>query len=304
LIRDQIGPLRGFEETNVTIQIRPLSFALGAEVRGLDITRPVSDADWAVVHDTFLSRGVLLFRGQRLTREQHIAFSRCFGDLDPHESLPRDRDAQYPQLLMVTNDPKPDGSPSNARYTGQLWHSDLSFTLAPALGSLLRAVEVPPVGGDTLFANMTLAYDVLSQRMKQMLDGLHGIHHAERKGADQAAQWEAENRRLNPPVAQPIVRVHPETGRKALYIGEKVKLIEGMTAAESQPIIDFLNQHVSRPQFTYRHMWQNDDLLVWDNRCMSHVALGDYDQSLRRHLERTTVLGTPSGHLAGLESSN
>jgi taurine dioxygenase len=289
------------EEPTVTIQLRPLSYALGAEVLGLDITRPVADDDWAAVHDAFLGHGVLLFRGQRLTREQHIAFSRRFGELDRHDSLPRDRDATHPQLLMVTNDPKPDGTPSNARYTGQLWHSDLSFTLAPALGSLLRAVEVPPVGGDTLFANMTLAYETLSQRMKQLLAELHGIHLAERKGADQAAQWDAENRRLNPPVAQPIVRVHPETGRRALYIGEKVKLIEGMTAAESQPIIDFLNRHATRPQFVYRHAWQRDDLLIWDNRCTSHVALGDYDPSLRRHLERTTVIGTPSGHLAALE---
>jgi len=288
------------EETTVTIQLRPLSYALGAEVRGIDITRPIADADWAEVHRAFLAHGVLLFRGQRLTREQHIAFSRRFGELDPHESLPSDRDATYPQLLMVTNDPKPDGTPSNSRYTGQLWHSELSFTLAPALGSLLRAVDVPPVGGDTMFANMYLAYDALSQRMKQTIADLHGIHHAERKGAAQAAQWAEENKRLNPPVAQPLVRVHPETGRKALYIGEKVKLIEGMTAEESQPIIDFLNRHVTRPQFLYRHTWQTDDLLIWDNRCTSHVALGDYDQRLRRHMERTTVLGTPSGHLADL----
>ena len=104
-------------------------------------------------------------------------------------------------------------------------------------------------------------------------------------------------------MAQPVVRVHPETGRKALYIGEKVKSFEGMTEEESRPIIDFLIKHASRPHFVYRHQWQPDDLLIWDNRCTSHLALGDYDPRNRRHLERTTVLGTPSGHVANLEAT-
>lgn len=285
----------------MTIELRPLSYALGAEVRGLDLREPCSDADWQAVHAAFLAHGVLLFRGRKITREQHIAFSRRFGTLDRHESLPLDRDATHPELLMVTNDPKPDGSPSNSRYTGQVWHSDMSFTLAPALGSLLRGLQVPPVGGDTLFTNMTLAYDTLSATMKALIENLHGIHHSERKNSGLSAEWEAENRRLNPPVAQPLVRVHPETGRKALYIGEKVKCIEGMTTEESQPLIDFLIRHATRPQFVYRHQWQTDDLLIWDNRSTAHLALGDYDPRERRHLERTTVLGTPSGHVANLE---
>jgi taurine dioxygenase len=204
---------------------------------------------------------------------------------------------------MVTNDAKPDGSPSNSRYTGQMWHSDMSFTLAPALGSLLRAVAIPPVGGDTLFTNMYLAYETLSEGMKRVIADLHGIHHSERKNSGLSTQWEAENRRLNPPVAQPVVRVHPETGRKALYIGEKVKCFEGMTPEESRPIIDFLLRHATRPQFVHRHQWQPDDLLVWDNRCTMHLALGDYDPRHRRHLERTTVLGTASGHVARMEGN-
>ncbi|MDB5953525.1 TauD/TfdA family dioxygenase [Ramlibacter sp.] len=286
----------------MTIELRPLSYALGAEVRGLDLTNRCSDADWRAVHSAFLKHGVLLFRGQKITREQHIAFSRRFGELDSHESLPLDRDRTHPELLMVTNDAKEDGSPSNSRYTGQMWHSDLSFTLAPALGSLLRAVAVPPVGGDTLFANMYLAYETLSQRMQGIVDDLHGIHVPERKNAGLSAHWEAENRRLNPPVAQPVVRVHPETDRKALYIGEKVKCFEGMTPEESRPLIEFLLRHATRPQFVFRHQWQADDLLLWDNRCTAHLALGDYDPRHRRHLERTTVLGAASGHVANLES--
>jgi taurine dioxygenase len=285
------------------IEFRPLSYALGAEVLGVDLREPCPPETWKAIHAAYLQHGVLLFRGQKISREQHIAFSRLFGELDRHDSLPMDRDATHPELLMVTNDAKPDGSPSNSKYTGQMWHSDMSFTLAPALGSLLRGVAVPPVGGDTLFSNMYLAYDALSAKMKALIADLHGVHHAERKNAGMSAQWEAENRRLNPPVAQPLVRVHPETGRKALYIGEKVKQIEGMTVEESQPLVDFLVRHATRPHFTYRHQWRNDDLLIWDNRCTSHLAMGDYDPQYRRHLERTTVLGTPSGHVAELEVS-
>jgi taurine dioxygenase len=280
------------------IELIPLSYALGAEVRGVDLAEPVPDEAQAALRRAFLAHGVLLFRGQRIDRPRHLAFSRIFGELDRHESLPLDRDAEFPELLMVTNDAKPDGQPSNSRYTGQLWHSDLSFTLAPALGSALRAVAVPPVGGDTMFTNMTLAYDTLSDGMKALIGDLHGVHHPERKKAEAAVAWDAENRRLNPPIAQPVVRVHPETGRKALYVGEKVKSFEGMTAEESAPIIDYLIRHATRPQFVYRHRWQPDDLLLWDNRSTMHLALGDYEPSQRRHLERTTIRGTPSGHVA------
>jgi taurine dioxygenase len=282
----------------MALALRPLSYTLGAEVLGIDLSRPMSESGFGEVYRAFLDHGILLIRGQRITREQHIEFSRRFGELDRHDALPRDRHPQYPELLMVTNLPQADGSPSNSRYTGQLWHSDMSFTLVPSLGSLLRGVEVPPVGGDTMFANMSAAYEALSDGMKKLIADLHGIHRPERKNAGMDPAWEQENRRLNPPVAQPVVRTHPETGRKALYIGEKVKSFEGMTEAESRPLIDWLIRHATRPQFLYRHQWQADDIVIWDNRCTMHVALGDYDPTLRRHMERTTVMGTPSGHVA------
>jgi taurine dioxygenase len=202
---------------------------------------------------------------------------------------------------MVTNEPKPDGQPSDTKYTGRQWHSDMSFTTAPSLGSLLRSIAVPEVGGDTLFANMTMAYDALSGGMKKLIADLHGIHlSGTRKIAnDNSGVTRAEEqKRLNPPVAQPVVRVHPETGRKALYIGEKVKRFDGMTEAESAPLIDFLVGHATRPEFVYRHQWKKHDLVVWDNRCTMHQALGDFDETQLRHLERTTVLGTPSGYVA------
>ena len=282
----------------MTIVMRQLSYALGAEVLGVDLTQQLSESGFGEIYRAFLDHGILLLRGQKVSREQHIEFSRRFGELDRHDSLPRDRHPEYPELLMVTNLPQADGQPSNSRYTGQLWHSDLSFTLVPSLGSLLRAIEVPPVGGDTMFCNMYAAYDALSAGMKALIADLHGVHRPERKNAGISPEWERENQRINPPVAQPVVRVHPETGRRALYIGEKVKSLEGMTEEESRPLIEYLIRHATRPQFLYRHQWKQDDILIWDNRCTMHVALGDYDPSLRRHMERTTVMGTPSGHVA------
>ena len=284
----------------MALKLRRLSYALGAEVCDVNVAAPMGEAAFGEIYQAFLQYGVLLFRGQDVSREQHIELSRRFGELDRHEALPRDRHPEYPELLMVTNEPKPDGRPSDTKYTGRQWHSDMSFTTAPSLGSLLRCFDVPDVGGDTLFANMYLAYDALSGGMKGMIANLHGVHLS---GTRKIANSESgipradEQRRLNPPVAQPVVRVHPETGRKALYIGEKVKRFDGMTEEESRPLIDYLVRHATRPEFVYRHQWRKNDILAWDNRCVMHQALGDFDETQLRHLERTTVLGTPSGYV-------
>jgi taurine dioxygenase len=285
----------------MAIRLRKLSYALGAEVCGVDVARPMSESTFGEIYQAFLAHGILLFRDQDITREQHIEFSRRFGALDRHEALPRDRHPEYPELLMVTNEPKPDGSPSDTKYTGRQWHSDMSFTTAPSLGSLLKSYAVPEVGGDTLFANMVLAYEMLSAGMKKLIADLHGIHlSGTRKLANDTSGVvrAEEQKRINPPVAQPVVRVHPETGRKALYIGEKVKRFDGMTEEESLPLIDYLVRHATRPEFLYRHPWRRNDILAWDNRCVMHQALGDFDETQLRHMERTTVLGTPSGYVA------
>jgi len=284
----------------MALKLRKLSYALGAEVCGVDVAKPMSEGEFGEIYKAFLDHGILLFRDQDITREQHIEFSRRFGELDNHDALPRDRHPQYPELLLVTNEPKPDGSPSDSRYTGRQWHSDMSFTPVPSLGSLLRAHTVPEVGGDTLFANMYMAYEALSEGMKKLIKDLHGIH---RSGTRKINNIETgvsrmqEQKRLNPPIAQPVVRVHPETGRKALYLGEKVQRFDGLTEEESKPLIDYLNRHATRPEFLYRHQWRANDIVVWDNRCTMHQALGDFDETQRRHMERTTVLGTPSGYV-------
>ncbi len=280
----------------MSVTVRPLSHALGAEILGVGLAKPLSNAQFDQIHRTFLEKGILLFRDQEITREQHIAFSRRFGELDTHESLPRDRHPDYPELLLVTNVPKENGQPSDSKYTGQQWHSDLSFTPVPSLGSLLRGITIPPVGGDTMFTNMYRAYDTLSDGMKKLLDGLHAIHTGSRKIVDLSSDRATEQKKLNPPIAQPVVRVHPETGRKALYIGDKVSCFVGMTEEESRPLIEYLVKHATRPQFVYRHQWRANDIVLWDNRCTMHIALGDYEDGEIRHLERTTVKGTPSGY--------
>lgn len=267
--------------------IRRLSYNLGAEIMGIDIRMPLDDSGFGEIHSKFLEYSILLFRGQPLTREQHVAFSRRFGDLDKNDVIRNDaqlrnKDPVLPEISV--NKPGPNPKPSD--YSGEYWHSDRSNTSTPALASLLRAVEIPPVGGDTMFSNLYLAYETLSDGIKKLIEGLHGVH----------APVKVQT--TNPPLlAHPLVKVHPETGRKSLYIGDKVKQFVGMTPEESAPLIEFLCKHAARPQFVYRHQWQNDDLLIWDNRCTNHCALGDYDKTQNRHMERTTVKGAPSGYV-------
>jgi taurine dioxygenase len=282
------------------LKLRPLSYALGAEVCDVDVAAPMSESFFGEIYQAFLERGILLFRNQPVTREQHIEFSRRFGELDRHDAFPSDRHPDYPELMVVTNDPAPDGTPSVSRYTGRRWHTDMSQTLLPALGSLLRCWRVPEVGGDTLFANMYAAYDALSSGMQKLIADLHAIHFSgSRQLGDTAADkaHATEQKKISPPVAHPVVRVHPETGRKAIYLGEKVRRFDGMTEDESRPLIEYLNRHATRPEFVYRHQWRAHDILLWDNRCTMHQALGDFDQSQSRYMERTTVIGTPSGYV-------
>src|SRR5258707_7164459 len=244
----------------MSLTVRPLSHALGAEIADVDLAQPLSNAEFDQIHHTFLEKGILLFRDQEITREQHIAFSRRFGEFDNHASLPRDRHPDYPELLLVTNIPKENGQPSDSKYTGQQWHSDLSFTPVPSLGSLLRGITIPPVGGDTMFTNMYRAYDTLSDGMKKLHEGLHASHTGSRKIVDLASDRAAEQKKLNPPIAQPVVRVHPETGRNALYIGEDDYCLVDMSDDESRALIDYLIEHCTLPQFDYCHQSHDVDI--------------------------------------------
>ncbi|BBK41148.1 taurine dioxygenase [Allostella vacuolata] len=281
-----------------TIGIRRLSNGLGAEITGVDLRQPVDDSTFAAVEKAWHDHLVLLFRGQDITPDQHIAFSRRLGELDQHGSNPRYRLDDYPEILQITN-LKVGGKPSDTRNTGRNWHSDLSYTRHPAKGSLLNCRQKPDVGGDTMFTNMYMAYETLSERMKAILEDLWAVHDVSLVAGigERDPEKTAEMKRLSPPVAHPVVRVHPDTGRKALFVSQRVRSFVGMTEAESRPILDFLCDHATSHEFVYRHQWQVHDLLMWDNRCTMHLALADFDQSQPRHMLRTTLLGEPIGRL-------
>lgn len=283
----------------MALTIRRLSNALGAEVLDLSICGPLSEDIQQELRSAFLTYGVLLFRDQDLTPDQHIAFTRIFGEIDTNDAVPDYRHRQYPEIVLVTNASE-GGKPSPTRNIGRQWHSDHSMKTRPTLGSLLHAKELPEVGGDTMFANTYLAYETLSKRLREMLDPLWAVHDvtAARHLRDRPADYLAEKRSINPPVAQPVVRVHPETGRKALYVSEMMtRTFVGMTEEESAGLLDYLFRHSVRPEFTYRHQWRKHDLIMWDNRCTMHNALADFDQRQNRTMHRTALVGTPSGYV-------
>jgi len=276
--------------------IRPLSRACGAEVTGLDLTRPLAPETVRLLHQALGERGILLFRDADLTPEQHIAFSRQFGPLESHVvgefNLP-----DHPEIFVVSN-VKEEGKLKGAVYAGQYWHSDLSYMKKPSLGSLLLCREMPEIGGDTMWANMVHAYESLSGVMQAFLGGLKAIHDYSHAYDTYFAHLKerppltAEQRAKTPSVEHPMVRTHPVTGKKALYVNPGFTTgIVGMPREESQPILDFLFRHSTRPEFIYRHKWRVNDMVFWDNRGTMHYALADYDFSVRRHMHRTTIAG-------------
>lgn len=285
---------------NSDLDLRPLGYALGAEVRRIDLTRDLDESVIEAIKDAWDENHILLFRGQKLTPESHIAFSRRFGELDRHDATPFYRLKGYPELLEITTR-KVDGKPSESRNVGRNWHSDYSYSDTPAAASMLFCTERPPVGGDTMFCNMVRAYETLSDRMKRIVDDLDVVYDIGLTAGinERDPAKVAEMRRINPPVAHPTVRVHPRSGKKALYISERASHFHGMTAAESRPLIDFLCAHATSPENVYRHVWQVNDLILWDNRTTMHLALADFDQNKPRHMLRTTLLGEKTGVIVG-----
>ncbi|CAB3916848.1 Alpha-ketoglutarate-dependent taurine dioxygenase [Achromobacter mucicolens] len=278
-----------------TFDVRPLPGPLGAEVIGLDLSRELAPADFARVHKAHLDHHLLVFRDQRITPQQHIDFSRRFGRLMIHV-LHQFHLPGHPEILTVSNIVE-DGKPIGLGDAGKYWHSDISYKELPSLGSLLHAQELPAEGGDTLFANMHLAYDTLPQALKNAIDGKRGVH----SYLAQYGQLQKEgNWRPNLSAAQiaqvqevvhPVVRTHPENGRRALFVSEGFTTrIEGLPDDESRALLNELFIHSVRPEHIYRHQWQPYDLVFWDNRSLIHLAGGTPDH-LRRKLYRTTIEG-------------
>jgi taurine dioxygenase len=278
------------------ITIKRLTGAIGAEIGGVDLAAPNYDNIYPVIHQAFLEHAVVVLRGQNLSPEQLVSVSRPFGKLEAH-ILTQFNLKEHPEVLIISNI-KEKGKPIGAIYAGQYWHSDLSYMAHPTQASLLHAKEIPSFGGDTMFANMTRAFEELSEPVKRMLDGLTAVHDYTNAYdtyfshlPDRPPLSEEEKAKV-PPVVHPVVRTHPETGNKALFVNPGfTRRINELAPAESRAVLDFLFRHCQQPHLIYRHTWQAGDLVIWDNRCTIHNAVADYDMSERRHLIRTSVEG-------------
>jgi len=279
-----------------TFDAKPLSKALGVEVAGLDLAQPIAREAIVRLRSLLADNCLLLFRDQRLTPEEHIAFSRNFGELQPH--ILKDFNLSgHPELFVVSNI-KADGKAIGRAGAGQYWHTDVSYVEEPSLGSIMYAMEVPATGGDTMFANMYRAYETLSRPMQQFLGDLEAEHdfaHSQvtqiaKKGYTRTAS--AAEVSSVPPVLHPVVRMHPESRRPALYVnlGFTTRLM-GLQPDESRALLDLLFAHSTKPEHVYRHRWQVGDVVFWDNRSSMHCAIDDYGPEDRRHMVRTTIKG-------------
>lgn len=269
------------------LDVRPMAGSLGAELLNVDLSRLTDDV-FEEIHRAFLQYMVIFFRDQELDPEQHKAFGRRFGELNVHpvyEPLPG-----HPEILAVIKE-------KDAQHNiGDTWHTDVTFLPEPPMGSILYGREVPPYGGDTLFANLYMAYDHLSEGMKELLGGLNAVHSNEYLigGQDRNATRSTklrDDKREELTAVHPVVRTHPETKRKALFVNFPfTQRFENMTRAESLPLLEYLFRHASRPEFTCRFRWARGSVAFWDNRCTYHYALNDY-HGYRREMHRVTVNG-------------
>jgi taurine dioxygenase len=273
---------------------RRLSPAGGVAITGADLSRPLSPAFRDAILAAFRDHHIVVFRDQDLSRDEQLAFTRQFGDIEEHVGR-HTAAARYGLVHMVTN-LGDDGQPTTrlTQSGNYHWHTDKSYHAVPSLMTLLHAKELPPEGGDTQFANMAMAYEALPDTMKRRIAGLRAVHSwaASRRRAGAPPPSEIEMRE-RPPVAHPLVRTHPETGAKTLYIGNHASHIEGMPEDEGEALLLELLEHATTPQFVYTHYWQDGDLIMWDNRVLLHRALANYEMAThRRVLHRTVVTGT------------
>ena len=266
----------------VSIQVDKLTPHAGAEIRGVDLSQPLDERTFKEIHDALIDSGVIFFRDQHLTPDQQKAFGRLFGELHMHPAAPREL-ADHPEILVIHADEK------SKHVAGENWHSDVSCDLEPPMGSILYMHELPPVGGDTLFASMYAAYEALSEPMKRFLEPLTAMHEGEhvyrgRYGVDDTGK-------TFPKAEHPVVRTHPVSGRKALYVnsGFTTRIVQ-LKRPESDALLQFLYRHVETPEFHCRFRWQVNSIAFWDNRCMQHHAMWDYYPQ-RRHGHRVTVRG-------------
>ncbi len=273
------------------IQISPISGALGAEIGGVDVSRDLDPAVIGAIRQALLDHGVIFFRNQTIDVAQHKAFTRRFGEIFIH-----------PNYKGVSADPEIvdiKRAPGDKKIVGEDWHADTTMAAEPPMGAILYAIEVPPYGGDTLFANQYLAYEALSDGLKRTLEGLRAVHTDRMVAGPQAGMNAHRSTKVREDAdwretisLHPVVRTHPETGRKLLFVNRSYTVgFEGWTEAESKPLLDYLLEHGHRPEFTCRFRWENGSIAFWDNRSTKHLAVHDAGP-FRRIMRRTQISGS------------
>jgi taurine dioxygenase len=283
------------------LDIRPTGAALGAEIRGIDLAQAIDDATLHAIEHALHKHEVVFFRDQHINPGQHVAFSRRFGELELH--LRKDCcKPGFPEIFVVSNVIE-NGKPIGTQDAGLFWHSDLAYMAEPSRGSLFYAHEVPhddtgnPLG-DTLFASTTAAWNALPGDIKHIVSGRRAVtsyakgYYRDRKSGPRPPLTEAQKART-PDVEHPIMRIHPYTKKPCLFVNEGYTAsIAGLTTEESERVLNLLFEHVSRPEFIYRHQWRAGDFLIWDNCSTQHRAIFDYALPQRRRMERTTLTGS------------
>jgi taurine dioxygenase len=265
------------------LRVRPLAPTLGAEIDGVDLTGALDDETFAELERAFVEYKVVFFRNQPITIEQQLAFARRFGELEEHPFLPA-KDG-YGEVIRFAKDADTPGLENN-------WHSDVTWRERPPLGTVLHAIEVPAVGGDTLFADMEAAYEALPEDVKERLEGVRAVHDFSQSfGAAMPPEKLAEQQRRFPAVSHPVIRTHPVSGRRSLFVNSIfTSHLEGMSRAESDGLLENLFRQAAVPEYQCRFQWQPDSVAFWDNRSVQHYASNDYWPA-RRVMERATIAG-------------
>ena len=275
---------------NRFVEVRPIAGACGAEIHGVDVSEDLDGATVAAIRQALLDHGVVFFRDQTLDVGRHKAFSRRFGEIFVHPNYKGT--GPDPEVVDIRREP------GDARIVGEEWHADTTMMAEPPMGAILYAIEVPPYGGDTLFASQYAAYDALSEAMKRLIAGLRAVHSDRRVAGPQAGMNAHRSTKVREDSAwretvntHPVVPTHPETGRKCLFVNHSYCVgFEGMTEAESRPLLDFLMEHGHRPEFTCRFRWENGSIAFWDNRSTKHLAVND-SHTHRRLMRRVQIAG-------------
>jgi taurine dioxygenase len=275
------------------LEVEKISGSLGAEITGVDLAQELPDEVIAEIRQALLDNLVIFFRDQALTPARQLAFAKRWGEIHLHPYMQGMDD--YPEILEIVK------TPQDKKNFGGSWHSDQMFTANPAMGTMLYGKTIPSAGGDTMWTNQYLAYESLSEGMRRLLDPLKAVSKGDnfsshdgktRKEyyADKISMKVRDPGSTQTVTTHPLVRTHPETGRKALFIGGHVHKFEDMTEQESRPLIDFLMQHSTRPEFTCRFRWKSGSVAFWDNRCTQHFAINDYPAETRI-MHRVTICG-------------